>query len=242
MKPAHRWVLSGVMGLGALAGAMGLVTSTTTTKQGVNYLVSSRPLPLYVKALDFLHRHSQYRLLANEITQGLATDRERALAVFEWTRRHIRPTPPDWVVVDDHVLHIIIRGHGLDDQMADVFTTLSTYAGVPAFWRFVKEPASRVELVLSFAKMDGRWAVFDVWRGLIFRNSQGEFCTPEELAADPALVSQTVGSLNPGSASYVTYVSSLAPFTAPEPLRAELQMPWPRLVYAVRERWRNSWR
>ena len=61
--------------------------------------------------------------------------RTRVLAVFDWTARRIQPTPEGWPVVDDHILNIIIRGYGMTDQRADVFATLTTYAGVPAFWQ-----------------------------------------------------------------------------------------------------------
>ena len=236
MRRGRRGVIvSGVVTLGAVAGSVWLATAPTTTKQGVNFQVSSGEIPRYVKAVAFLHRHSQYRLVAEEITRGSETDAQRVLAVFDWTRRNIRPTPTDWPVVDDHILHIMIRGHGLDDQMADVFTTLSTYASVPAFWRMLKEPASEKMLVLSFANVEGTWVVFDVAHGLIFKDSQGNFLSAEAMSADPELVRLTAGALRPGGVPYVDYLADLSPFVIPHPLRAELQMPGPRLWYEVRK-------
>jgi len=127
----RRHFLAGGVTLLLLAGAVGISTSTVTTRQGKDFQVSTREIPVYVKVLDFLHRHYKYEALAKQITRGLSTDQERVLTAFDWTSRNIRQTPEGWPVVDDHILNIIILGQGLDDQMADVFTTLSTYAGVP---------------------------------------------------------------------------------------------------------------
>jgi len=209
-----------------LAVAVGISASVVTTRQGVNFKVSTREIPLYIKVSDFFHRHYQYRMLAREITQGLGSDPERALAVFEWTRRNIRRTPEGWPVADDHVLNIIIRGYGLNDQMADVFTTLSTYVGVPAFWR-VQWFSTGQKSILSFARVEGRWVVFDVENGLAFRNKQGALASVQEIAADPCLVKLAAES--------VSCFAGFVPPRVPDVIRAEQQMPWPRLVYEVRQ-------
>lgn len=229
-----RVFLQAVALVGAGAGLTWALTVPLSTRQGVDFQVSTRTIPFYVKAVDFLHRHYQYELLAREITQGLQTDRERVLAIFEWTRQHIPPTPNGWPIMDDHILHIIIRGHGSQDQMADVFTTLTTYAGDPAFWEIFRAPGTPHSLILSFVRVDGRWAVFDVLNGFAFTTGTGAFAIPEALAADPALVRATAGAFQFGGGPYERYFTTLASVRVPRILRAELQMPWPRFWYEVR--------
>lgn len=228
------YFLTGIVGLLLLAGAVGISTSTVTTRQGLNFQVTTLEIPLYAKVLDFFHRHYQYEALAKQITGGLGSDQERALAIFDWTRRNIRRTPEGWTVVDDHVLNIIIRGHGVGDQMADVFTTLSTYAGVPAFWRILTAPGSGKKLALSFARVEGKWVVFDVKNGLTFRNEQGALASVEEIAADPRLVERTAGTLRYHGIPYRRYFEGFMPPRVPGVLRAEMQMPWPRLIFQSR--------
>lgn len=234
MARRHRiFVCSAGIILCVVLGGLGLATTPVVVKQGVNFQVSTQRLSLYVKALDFLHRHIQDARLAQDITHGLTSDRARVLAVFAWTRRHIRKTPADWPIVDDHILNIVIRGHGLDDQMADVFTTLSTYAGVPAFWRFLNDPSSEKRLVLSFAHIGDTWAIFDVWNGVMLTDAHGDFLTAEDVVANPHAVVFTGGA-----ASLVPYERYLTQvrgerFVVPVPLRAELQQPWPRLRYEL---------
>lgn len=211
-----------------IVGALWVVSTwKITTRQGVDFELSAKDIPLYAKAIAFVHRHVEYDLLAKEVTRGLRSDSERVRAIFNWTRARVRPTPKGWPVIDDHVLHIIIRGHGLPDQMADVFTTLTTYAGMPGFWR----PGP---VVFSFVRVDGRWAMFDVANGLVFADGAGQWLDAEELLRHPELAQAVAGTLAPGGVPYSQYVERLRPFRLPETLRARQQMPLPRLLFEIR--------
>ena len=213
----------------ALAGVVGVTNLSVTTTQGVNFEITAHRLPLYLKAFEFLDRDAQYRQLASEITRGIASEQDRAVAVFNWTARRIQRAPEGWPVIDDHILNIIIRGYGLSDQRADVFATLVTYAGLPAFWQNVKAPGTRDGVVLTFVRVDGRWVVVDVANGLLFRNLRGELASAEDFAANRAILPAAAGSLMTGSTPYSRVFTQLRTPPAPRPLRAELQMPWPRL-------------
>ena len=220
---------------GLLVGAVAVTVSPATTRQGVNFHVSSRTVPLHVKLADFLDRHWHYSLLAKEITQGCRTDEARAVAVFSWTREHIKPTPNGWPIVDDHILNIIIRGYGVSDQMADVFTTLATYAGVDAFWKAYRLKGGMPGAIFSFARIDGTWAVFDVGRGVIFQNPEGQLASVEQLVAHPDWAAMAGEPLQPSGISYELFLPQLVPFEVPRPLRATLQMPGPRCWYETRK-------
>jgi hypothetical protein len=178
----------------------------------------------------------QYRFLARDLIKGRSSDRDKVLALFAWTREHIRPTPPGFPVVDDHILHIIIRGYGQDDQMADVFTTLTVYAGIPSFWRVVKvtDGDVRGRVILSFARVGGRWAVFDVARGFVMADASGRLLDVGELTTHPALVQTMVGVEAPAGIPYRRYVERLQAFQVPAVLRTQKQMPLPRLAFETR--------
>ncbi len=119
--------------------------------------------------------------------------------------------------------------------MADVFTTLATYAGLPAFWCIVEMDLGG-RLVLSFVKVDGRWTMCDVANGLTFLDEHGRFAEVSELLAHPALIRATAGTRAPGGIPYQQYVAQLQPFEVPSMLRAQKQMPLARLVYEVKRR------
>ena len=227
MSPSQRRLALAIGAITLAAGA--LLAAPATTRQGIDFAVSTKTIPLYAKALAFLHRDAEYRLLAREITAGATTDEAKAMAVFDWTRRHIARTPHGWPVVDDHILHIIIRGHGLEDQMADVFTTLSTYAGVPAFWRSARID-ERPGIVFSFAKVGARWAVFDVGNDIVLRTADGQLADVRELQADPVLSESVMRDIRVQEAPYARFFATLPRFEVPHPLRAQEQMPWPRLL------------
>jgi hypothetical protein len=232
-RPVQRWRLFGgvLAGLVALAGILSL---PVTTRQGVNYDVTTYRLPLYLTALEFVDRSAQYRQIAAEITRGATSDEARALKVFEWTRRQIRTTPQGWPVVDDHILNIIIRGHGTGDQQADVFATLATYAGVPAFWRCVPPDHQRPGIILSFARVAGRWRVFDVAAGIAFRTPAGDLATLDELSGHAELVPVAVRLLEIEDVPYADIVTRAPMPVVPHPLRAELQMPLPRVWHEMK--------
>jgi hypothetical protein len=230
---SRRWVRRTVGWLLVVLAVIAVAKIPVATKQGVNLDVSVHHLPLYLKSLEFVERSGHYMQLANEIMAGASSDAERVERIFAWTRRHIRQTPDGWPVVDDHILNIIIRGHGLNDQQADVFTTLCTYAGVPAFW--AKVPAAPgPHLLLSFAQVDGHWRVFDVAEGVAFRRRGGALATLADVRGDPALIPAELRALPVGARTYSDVMARAAMPSVPHPLRAELQMPMPRLWHELR--------
>ena len=219
------------MSIVLVVGLFALSNLQVTTRQGLNYEVSTHRLPLYAKGLQFIDRHIQYGQIAVEVTAGVSSDEARVMRIFEWTKRNIRQTPDGWPIVDDHILNIIVRGHGVSDQQADVFTTLSAYAGMPAFWQEVRATRTKDGLILSFARVGNRWAVFDVLNGFAFRTRDGVLATADDLGADPAVLPDAARAITVGSTPYPKIVEGLRTPPVPRPLRAELQMPWPRLRY-----------
>ena len=228
------WVSAVVMIL--FAGGWVLLTLTLTTRQGIDARVTTSSIPAYVKAIDFLQRHFQYQLLVSRICAGTTSDVECVLAIFDWTHTNIPHTRKGWTVVDDHVTNIIIRGHGESDQIADVFVTLAGYAGVPAVFKWITDPRGDVGLVLGFAHLNDKWVPFDVERHIVFRDRNGRLADVDDLVADPALVEAQTRGILIESTPYASLMSeeTLMPFSAPRPLRAELQQPWPRLRHELR--------
>lgn len=195
------------------AGLLVLLALPATTRQGVNYQVTERRIPLMIKGADFLVRHYEYQHLAAALTGGLRDEEPKAVALLRWTHENIRPTPAGWPVVDDHIRHIIIRGYGEEDQMADVFATLATYAGLPAFWRGRRGGPKPGRWIASFVKMGSRWTVWDVAAGSAFRDPAGNLMSVEDLRLDH--------------------------FTVPRFLRPEKQMPLRRTLFELWKVWRR---
>ena len=232
LRPRRRLWAMGLLAI--VLGIFVIARIPVSTDQGVNGVVTSYRIPLYVKTLDFLQREVNYGRLAESLTRSASGDEARALQLFDWTRANIRDVPSGFPVVDDHVWNIVIRGYGQDDQKADVFTTLAAYAGLRAYWMLLRRPP-RAVLPISLVQIEHRWRVFDVANGIVFRNSRGELATPEELASDPALVATLAGpTLVYGGHPYDAYFKGFQAPTPPDLTRAEIQMFWPRLEFQVR--------
>ena len=158
-----------------LCGAAALLLFPVPTRQGVNFRVTERKIPLFLKGAEFLRRDIEYRRVAAEWSGGARDPGEKAARLFTRTREEIRPTPAGTPILDDHILSIILRGYGEEDQRADVFTTLAAYSGLPAFWKVVRPSPEAPERILSFVRLDDRWTIWDTAAG----------SGPEELDAHP---------------------------------------------------------
>ena len=225
-----------VLPLFLLAGLSGLLAIPATTRQGIDFQVTERRIPLVVKAAGFLLRDYEYRRLAAELTHGLDSDERKADVLFRWTQERIRPAPPGWPVVDDHISHIIIRGYGQEDQRADVFTTLLTYSGVPAFWSVVRNPSQPGYWAPCYVKIGGRWTIWDVGTGTAFRDPGGKLVSVQELRTNPALLDLTAAQVPERARLYLLLADGrLDHFEIPDPLRAEKQMLIPRTLFQLRK-------
>jgi hypothetical protein len=220
--------------VGAAAAALLLTIGCWPTSRfvGINFVVSEQTLPLWAKAVDFVDRDLNLARTAHAVLGGAGDDDAKTAAALAWTRANIRNQPEELPVIDDHIWHIIIRGYGMGDQQADVFTTLLVYAGIPAYWMMIGDSGD--ELAISYVRLRGHWRVFDVGHGLVFRNRRNDLATPEELAADSGLITAAAAAGGLNADHYAARFTGYQPPRAPEMLRADMQMPRRRLWQAVR--------
>jgi hypothetical protein len=229
--PSHR---AAIVAVGVAAATLIIVAFwPTRTRVGVNYEVAEHRLPLWRKGWSFLERDARTRRLAEQVAGGIPGAEERAIAVLRWTNQHVRRHPPGVDVVDDHVWSIVQRGYGSSDQQADVFATLLTYAGVPAYWILIGP--ERPSLPISLVLIGGEWRVFDVERGVVFRDSTGGLLAAGALERSPEMIRRSAEERVGDPDAYLRWFNG---FRAPEPpdiLRAEMQMPARRLGYELRK-------
>ena len=224
-----RWMLSSI---GIVLVTVRVATWPVETRRGVNFVVSTYTMPLYLKAFEFIDRSVHYERIVSSVIDGLSSDEAIVETLFDWTRLNIRETPEGWQVVDDHILNIIIRGHGMSDQQADVLTTLLTYAGVPAFWVALPKGAEQ-QILLSFVLVDGEWRVCDVANGFLFRAENGELARLEDLRVRTSLVERLAKRTFIKDVPYTDVLGQVTMPPPPNPLRAELQMPIKRLIHEM---------
>ena len=204
----------------------------TTRFVGVDFVITQQSLPLWVKAMEFIDRDRNIAGIAHSVLGGIEGDDAKAAAALAWTRANIRNAPAGMPIIDDHIWHIVIRGYGQSDQQADVFTTLLAYEGVRAYWTFIGPKPK--EIPISYVLIRDRWRVYDVTRGLVFRNAVDDLATPEQIAADHNLIRAAVAPVEGDVEGYVARFAGYTAPPAPDVLRADLQMPGRRLWYEIR--------
>src|SRR3989344_8003092 len=131
-------ILIALVVIALLIAAIKVFSIEVTYTQGVNGIKSTRTIPLYLKIQSFLNRHFHYKYLASELTKNTESREEKIRILLKWARENIKPQPQELAVIDDHPLHIIVRGYGTDEQVEDVFTLLCNYAGIPAYMSTLK--------------------------------------------------------------------------------------------------------
>ncbi len=124
---------------------------------------------------SFFSGKARVKKLALAIVEDQTTELEKAQALLDWVQLHVRPqtSAPTTVITDDYV-NIIKRGWGQCDQMAHVFATMATYVGLDAqqLQLFTDEGVS--PHTLAMVKIDGKWRIASIWRGVIPKNAKGE--------------------------------------------------------------------
>lgn len=151
-----------------------------TTKQGVDTVLTVKPIPLYLKGLSFLSRHYETRHLARSITRSESSDEKKIEALFKWTIKNIRHQPEDLPVIDDHHWHIIIRGYGGADQIDDVFSLLCAYNGFKSYYQLLNDRQGKRH-PFAFVRVGDRWVVFDVCHQTWFLNKGSQWASLSEL-------------------------------------------------------------
>lgn len=157
------------------------------------------------------------------------------MKLMEWTHQNIRRIPAGFPVIDDHVWNIIIRGYGAYDQSADVFSTLCNYAGVEAFYILIPSTGEGGKLPLSFVKLNGRWAAFDSYYGVYFKDKNGQFADVAALKSGNWAMERAGDATEKVGTNYALYFPNLP---APEQIglsKAKIQSPLNRLLFEVKK-------
>lgn len=221
-----RWWHGAALGMGGIVLA-GLWP--VTSRGGVNYVWSTKQIPLYEKAINFLSRDLQTRRLVKEITAGAPDADEKILRIFSWVTQNIHPVPAELPVVDDHPSHILIRGYGAEDQRAEAFALLASYAGFPSTAVRLIAPGSGGRfIIVSLVQYGTKTLLADVDRGLLLKDAQGALADLDELASNPRAMAEASQGLVVYGIPYERYFQAFKDVRVSFS-RMERQKPWHRV-------------
>ena len=179
-----------------------------TTKQGVNFKVSTIELPLYLKVLNFYDRHFNYKWLAKRIIGNLETKEDRIFRLFQWTYDTIKPQPKSLPIMDDHVWNVYVRGYGVSDNFHFLFATLCNYVGAEGVYLRLRDKDSGGELDMSFVRLARGWVAFDPFNGVYFINKTGGWATINEIKNNNWRL-EKIGSAEISDSYYKPFLGSL---------------------------------
>jgi len=197
MKKAHLIALLTVI---MLMSVIFVLNVSVSTKQGVNYQVHQIRLPLYLKILDFVDRHYNYKNLVSNILGDTKDDNDKTIKIFNWITSNVRKNPKELPIIDDHPLNILIRGYGERDQFEDIFTILCTYARLQAFTKMFKNPSGEVYFI-SFVRIKGKWCPLSAFANA-YSVKNGAIASVDDILVDNKLLAPLESSLpnfDPGS-------------------------------------------
>jgi hypothetical protein len=173
--------------VGLLGGFLIFMVSPDTKVESIGYQyairddiskVPAKETPAGYTSLNtqsFFSGKERVKKLALNIVEGQTTELGKAQALLDWVQLHVRPqtSAPTTVITDDYV-NIIKRGWGYCDQMAHVFATMATFVGLEAQQLQLFRDDGSSPHTLAMVKIDGKWRVASIWRGVIPKNSKGE--------------------------------------------------------------------
>jgi hypothetical protein len=229
-----RLILFGVVGTALL------LSWPVSTRQGIDYRVTERRIPLLVKAVHFIDRSLAFQQLASDLTRGVRGDQAKAEAVLAWIDTLYRGVPEGLPVVDDHALHVAIRGYGTDDQLAELFAVVCGYAGLPATrLTLLASQSPRRRIDVAAVKIDGQWRFADPFRQIAPKEATGRWITIESLRADPAPAMEAAGDLMVRGISYERYLEVLEPVDEARGLTSWKQRPVLRVRFELQRLWQR---
>ena len=206
-----------------------------TTRQGINYVVTEKKIPLYLKALTFITRDVQMRYLVKEITLNGKTDSEKIESIFQWTISHILPQPKTLPVVDDHPWHIVIRGYGKRDQINDIFSILCSYLGLKTYFDIFEHPLSHERHQMALIHYKEQWIIFDVCHQTYFISGK-EWASLEQLKNRQFAIKKFGHRTPVLSREYYVTLFSHYVISEKRSIRTQEQVPYKR-VWIELKRW-----
>jgi len=160
-----------------------IVQVNTERKISINYEVSVYKIPIYLKLLDFMNRHYNYKHLVNNINSNNSTDEDKIINTTNWVISNIKKINlnQDIDIVDHHPITIVERRLGIDEQFSDILSVLLVYSDIDSFFKFVKLVNVEAYYPLTFFKIYNYWSIADPQNGIFFLDEKNNFINIDNL-------------------------------------------------------------
>jgi len=129
---------------------------------------------LTIEDISYIRRAFFYKKTAVAIVKGLKSNREKVMALFNWTCENVQ-SPPAGKDTAALPIDIIKRGYGGCDRSAWVLVALAQQLGYPAHIFYMINPETNTSPhTIAQIFLDGKWVLFDTYKSLVFWDKQNE--------------------------------------------------------------------
>lgn len=144
-------------------------------------------LLLPVKLTNHTYHRLLYHVIADGVTAGCASDREKAVKIFGYVvdRTFLQGTPYKCKPAES-----LIFGEAYCDFQARILNALLGSAGITSRYAALFDKNGVSPHTTNEVLLDGKWRVFDSSINIVFRDNKGNYFSLEDLSANPDLIFQ----------------------------------------------------
>lgn len=125
-------------------------------------------------------RQLTYKVIASKLTEGIESDREKALNIFRYVHQHLY-APPKSKPAGKSILEVLTRNIAWCDQQSDIMAVLSRRFWVGGGYVTLYGYDHISHHTVCVLKLDGKYRMFDPLHGYIFYTKNGEIATLEDI-------------------------------------------------------------
>ena len=125
-------------------------------------------------------RQLTYKVIASKLTDGITSDREKALKVFWYVNEHLY-TPPSSKPAGKSILDVLIRNVAWCDQQSDTLAVLARRFYVNGGWvaLFGYDKVSHHSVCVL--NINGKYGMFDPMNGYVFITKENDIATLQDI-------------------------------------------------------------
>ena len=125
-------------------------------------------------------RHLTYKVIAGKLTDGITSDREKALRVFHYVHQHLY-TPPSSKPAGKSILEVLTRNIAWCDQQADILAVLARKFWVNGGWVALYGFDEISHHSVCVLDIDDKYRMFDPMNGYVFFTKENEIATLKDI-------------------------------------------------------------
>lgn len=146
------------------------------------------------KLSSYLHRELVYKTITEKVTEGISTDREKALRLMSYVHEHVVANQAGYEIIDKHPLNDMLRGVGACDQIANTLITLARKAGIKGRLIFLRGFQESSKHSACDLYINGKFRIFDPTFDLVFLDKDGAIAVFTDIQREGASLERIVQS------------------------------------------------